>query len=207
MHFDILVEHVPTPVDVEPALDFEKWSKMGFVGSITSRCSGKWARTRPDPGDCGNRAYGICCLFENYPFEVFDGKKMDHNQTIVTKIICPKSRFSRNVYPQGFYWGYTLRRNSWKMGTIRALFYWFALVFVVLFYAFCRITYYSGDAHCQVFLPAVLWINTQFFKFPIDLVLYSQKVGPLQLAIHVVQNRRAGDQSRTETRQTKGIQS
>ena len=28
-------------------------------------------------------------------------------------------------------------------------------------------------------------------------------VGPLQLAIHVVQNRRAGDQSRTGTRQTK----
>ena len=27
--------------------------------------------------------------------------------------------------------------------------------------------------------------------------------GPLQLAIHVVQNRRAGDQSRTGTRQTK----
>ena len=58
-----------------------------------------------------------------------------------------------------------------------------------------------------MFLPAVLWINTQFFKFPIDLVLYSQKIGPLQLAIHVVQNRRAGEQSRPETRQTKGIQS
>ena len=24
MHFDILVEHVPTPVDVETALDFQK---------------------------------------------------------------------------------------------------------------------------------------------------------------------------------------
>ena len=34
-----------------------------ILGSITSRCSGKWARThpregsRPDPGDGGNRAY------------------------------------------------------------------------------------------------------------------------------------------------------
>ena len=62
---------------------------------------------------------------------------------------------------------------------------------------------YSGDDHCQVFLPAVLWINTQIFKFPINLVLYSQKIGPLQLAIHEVQNRHTGEQSRAGTRKNK----
>ena len=30
-------------------------------------------------------------------------------------------------------------------------------------------------------------------------------MGPLQVVIHLVQNRRAGKQNRTETRQTKGI--
>ena len=36
------------------------------IGSITSRCSAKWAHTqRPYPGDGGNRAY--CCYF---PFKI-----------------------------------------------------------------------------------------------------------------------------------------
>ena len=59
MHFDILVEHVPTPVRGRRA-------GAGFREMIKN---------------------GICCLFENYPFEVFDGKIMDHNQTIVTEMI------------------------------------------------------------------------------------------------------------------------
>ena len=88
------------------------WEKtlglMDKIGSITSRCSGKCARThppkeliprkslfgedqRPDPGDGGNRAYGqdrvgdskyIAVAEESYPFLIRDKKQHLSVQTI-----------------------------------------------------------------------------------------------------------------------------
>ena len=47
-----------------PFLFSKLCNSIAFVGSITSRCSGKWARThRSDPGDGGNRAYSFCSSF------------------------------------------------------------------------------------------------------------------------------------------------
>ena len=39
---------------------FSELDTAACIGSITSRCSGKWACTqRPDQGDCGNEAYWV----------------------------------------------------------------------------------------------------------------------------------------------------
>ena len=47
--------------------------------------------------------------------------------------------------------------------------------------------------------------NRQYIFINLTKVLHPSVIGPLQLAIHVEQNRRAGEQNRTGTRQTKGI--
>jgi len=44
------------------------------------------------------------------------------------------------------------------------------------------------------FVSQFITHNTQMSKFTIELVLYPQTIGPLQLAIHVIQNRHAGEQ-------------
>ena len=60
-----LNSHTKTRFQVDELFGFYQYPVRARVGSITSRCSGKWARThppslrkgsRPDPGDGGNRA-------------------------------------------------------------------------------------------------------------------------------------------------------
>ena len=65
------------------------WWKVCTLGSITSRCSGKWAHTdqRPDSGDGGNWAYVYpdphCCSF-NYTALVRGSE-----WGLVLSVICP----------------------------------------------------------------------------------------------------------------------
>ena len=71
------------------------------LGSITSCCSGKWARTQPDPGDGRNRAYNNIRLpyTQNVPGESADTCEVHSNgQQMMLVVLVTNYPYNSSVF-------------------------------------------------------------------------------------------------------------